>query len=184
MNPGTARKTNHRSLRQSQRHASPIPSPGDEHVVEVDAHGVCVNVWATRGGSELGDRILDRKISEVVDEEIYRSIQPVFRRVIKTEQSEAFEPALPEGSDPRRTALHFERSSAPTGSCISFLPVCSARRTMNGGISPRTCASASNNSVDRSKLPPPPGKGTTVRVSPPELAPEPPAMEVSPQRTL
>jgi signal transduction histidine kinase len=67
----------------------------------VDSHGVCVNVWATRGGAELSTRILGKKISEVVGEEIFRSIQPVFRRVMETEQSEAFEHAIPEGSRER-----------------------------------------------------------------------------------
>jgi signal transduction histidine kinase len=70
-------------------------------VVEVDVHGVCVNVWATRGGNELSDRILGRPISEVVGVEIYRSLQPVFRRVMETEKSEAFERPFPEGSHGR-----------------------------------------------------------------------------------
>jgi signal transduction histidine kinase len=74
-------------------------------MVEVDAHGVCVSVWATRGSSDLGDRVLGRKISEVVGEEIYRSIQPIFRRVMETEQGEAFEHAWPDG--PRNRWFRF-----------------------------------------------------------------------------
>ncbi len=70
-------------------------------MVEVDAHGICVNVWATRDGSELGDRILGRQLSEVVGEDIYRSIQPVFRRVMESEKSEAFDHVSQEGSSER-----------------------------------------------------------------------------------
>jgi signal transduction histidine kinase len=101
MNQGTARKTHPRSLRHSQRLAASIASLGDEHVIELDSHGVCVNVWATRGGTELSARIRGRKISDVVGEEIFRSIQPVFQRVMETEQSEAFEHAFPDGSRER-----------------------------------------------------------------------------------
>lgn len=104
MYQGTARKTHPRSLRTSQGPSAPLPSPGDEQVVEVDANGICVNVWAT-GGGELGSKILGLKISDVVGEDIYRSIQPLFRRVMETQKSEVVEHALPVGSGERLVPL-------------------------------------------------------------------------------
>jgi hypothetical protein len=113
MDPGTARKTELPSSPQSQGRIPPLPSPSDEHVIEVDAEVVCVNVWATRDGGELSDRILGRPVSEVVGEEIYRSLEPVFRRVMETGQSEAFEHALPDGSRSAGSGSAWFRFCAP-----------------------------------------------------------------------
>lgn len=84
-------------------------------MVEVDANGICVNVWAT-GGGELGSKILGRKISDVVGEDIYRSIQPLFRRVMETEKSEAFEHAFPVDSGERWFRFRLVPVVRPDGS--------------------------------------------------------------------
>jgi two-component system, sensor histidine kinase and response regulator len=75
----------------------------DELVFEFDGDGVYKNVWATNNALlvRLKEELIGRRASDFISEDVVRPLVEIFRRVLRTKQSESTEYSVPIGTEDR-----------------------------------------------------------------------------------
>ena len=89
----TERKQAEIALQQSEARLHALVESIDELVVEMDVEGTFLNIWTAN--EELlyrpREEMLGRRISQLIGEEFFRPLAPIFRRVLETGRGENLE---------------------------------------------------------------------------------------------